>query len=381
MTRDITSASAIAQLEFRRSPKLPRKVEPMWKIANVPLKYKLPGMIVGFCLVSTLSVLTLGYLKIRDVSVADVKMEFELAGETRRGYVLEWFAQLKQDAVILAGNPWTADAIIRLGTAFSGIPANPTSTLQEVYITKNPHPVGERQKLVKVEGPLSYFRQHSVFHPNFATFGSEKGLYDIFLFDLQGNAIYTVFKEADFATNFLTGQNADTSLGRLLQTVRAGKPGEVFLSDFEPYAPSDGVPAAFLATQVTSAQGVPIGYLAFQLPQSEINGIVTKELGLGSTGDAYIVGQDLRTRTASRFEGRFGVLDDLGSLPLIKAVQEGRQELLEDVPLRSGEVGIAAAYPIEVLGLNWNLVMERDRAEIYAPAQAFLLWMLGFAGA
>lgn len=353
----------------------------MRKIGTIPLKYKLPGMIVGFCLVTTLSVLAFGYGEIQRSLVKDAHLKVELTGESRRDRLKEWIADLQQDAVILASNPSTADAIVRLGTAFNGIPNSPTAALQEVYITKNPHPAGERQKLVTVEGPLSYFRQHSVFHPNLDTFRAQKGLYDVFLFDLQGNAIYTVFKEVDFATNFLTGQNADSALGHLLQEAQKGKPGQVFLSDFEPYAPSDGVPASFMATQVTSAQGALIGYLAFQLSQDQLNAIVTDGTGLGETGDAYIVGQDMRARTTSRFEGRFGVLDDLGSAPQTAAVQQGKEELFTDVSLHSGRIGIAATFPVEVLGVKWGLVIERDRAEILAPSRAFLFRMLGFAGA
>ncbi len=348
----------------------------MWTTGTIPLKYKLPGIIVGCCLATALAIMLVGDWTMRNTVLATAKTQFELVGMTKRDRMVEWISRLQQDALILGSNPSTADAIVRLGSAFNGIPDGATTTLQKVYITENPHPAGERQKLVTVEGPFSYFRQHSVYHPTFDTFRAQKGLYDVFLFDLQGNAIYTVFKEVDFATNFLTGANADSGLGRLLQKASKGNPGEVFLSDFEPYAPSDGVPASFMVTPVASAQGAVIGYLAFQMSQDDLNAIMTDEEGLGETGDAYLVGSDGLSRTVSRFDGRFRVQDELGDFPQVTASAEGRGETFVDVPLHSGEIGLAATLPISVLGVNWGLVVERDRAEILAPTRQFLVQML-----
>lgn len=351
----------------------------MLKTGNIPLKFKLPGIILGCCLATALAILVVAQVQMRTYAIERAKEQFHLTGSVRQDRLADWLSRLRRDAVILSGNPSTADAIVRLGTAFNGIPGNAVTTLHEVYITNNPHPAGERQKLVSVEGPLSYFRQHAQFHPNLDTFRAEEGLYDVFLFDLQGNAIYTVFKEVDFATNFFNGPNADSGLGRLLVKVRDGKPGEVYFSDFEPYAPSEGVPAAFLATQITTAQGTTIGYLAFQMSQDQLDSIVTDEVGLGDTGDAYVVGQDLSARTNSRFPDRFRPLDAVARLPQVEAAVAGQETILEDVPLQSGNIGMAATYRVDAPGVSWGLVVERDRAEILAPTRLVLAEMVAFS--
>ena len=55
---------------------------------------------------------------------------------------------------------------------------------------------------------------HAEHHPTFRALLREKGYYDIFLFDLDGNLIYSVFKELDYATNFVSGPYAESGLGK-----------------------------------------------------------------------------------------------------------------------------------------------------------------------
>jgi len=353
----------------------------MWKLGNIPLKYRLPVLIVGFCIAAAALLQTFAYLEFRKFALNAAEVEFSAAARLRHDELHAWLDRIEQNTLTIAASPSTADAIVRLGTAFSGIPTSATAELQDAYITRNPFPEGERQKLVEVEGSFSYFRQHSVFHPYLDTVRERNKFYDIFLFDLQGNAIYTAFKERDFATNFLSGENATTALGRLLTVAKAGKPGEIFISDFEPYAPNNGIPAGFVATQVTTPDGKLVGYLAFQLALSDLTAAVVDADGLGVTGDAYLMGSDLKTRSASRFEGRFGILQELPSSPQIDAIRTGTEGMLRDVVLQSGNRGMAETLLIEAPGVTWGLIVERDLAEVMVPANSFLINMLIIAAA
>ena len=44
------------------------------------------------------------------------------------------------------------------------------------------------------------------YHPWFHKLQQDEGYYDVFLFDTEGNLIYSVFKELDYATNFKRGR-------------------------------------------------------------------------------------------------------------------------------------------------------------------------------
>lgn len=90
----------------------------------------------------------------------------------------------------------------------------------------------------------------------------------MFLFNTAGNLVYSVAKERDFATNFNEGGGpwADTGLGEVYRTAMTLEAGQTALTDFAPYAPSNGDAASFIAAPVIDSAGFRIGVLAFQLP-------------------------------------------------------------------------------------------------------------------
>lgn len=348
----------------------------MLTIPTFSLKYKLPALIVGFSLLVAAVLQTASYLEQRATAFSRAEESFHVAAQARKGALDAWVKRVTEDVLLTARTPSTADAIVRLGTAFAGIPGGALKPLQDVYITNNPNPVGQRQLLVTAEGSFSYFRQHAVFHPYFDELRTQRDFYDVFLFDLNGNAVYTVFKELDFANNFITGPYADSGLGQVYRQALEGKPGEVFMSDFEPYAPSNDAPAGFVASQVVGPNGRPIGVVAFQLPLGTVAAMVNNELGLGETGDAYLTSADGVARTPSRFEGRFAVLEALQPTPQIADIANSVEGFRDDAPLQSGNTGLAETILIKAPGVTWGLVMERDLDEIMAPSLKALVRML-----
>ena len=123
--------------------------------------------------------------------------------------------------------------------------------LQAMYIADNPNPVGQKERLDRAPAQCDYARLHAHYHPRIREFLESFGYYDIFLFDLEGNLVYSVFKETDFATNFVDGPYAATHFANVYQRARgADTPGAVFIADFEPYLPSYGAPASFIGAPV-----------------------------------------------------------------------------------------------------------------------------------
>ncbi|MBF0115875.1 MAG: hypothetical protein HQM04_12650 [Magnetococcales bacterium] len=122
------------------------------------------------------------------------------------------------------------------------------------------------------------------------------GYYDLFLVQPDGEIFFSVAKQADFATNLLTGPYAQTNLGRLVQQVLA-KP-DFAMTDYEPYPPSNNEPAAFMA-QAIQQDGATKVVAAVQLPMELLTNLMQHRDGLESDGDAYLVGPDLRMRSDS----------------------------------------------------------------------------------
>jgi hypothetical protein len=125
-----------------------------------------------------------------------------------------------------------------------------------------------------IDGALpSYHVHHKKWHPVYRKAMTERNYYDVFMFDLKGNMVYSVFKEKDFATNFGTKKNLDPKFAEwqdsgLGDAFRAAllEPQSVHLTPWQPYGPSAGALASFLATGVTRDDGSLIGVFSTQLP-------------------------------------------------------------------------------------------------------------------
>jgi len=142
---------------------------------------------------------------------------------------------------------------------------------------------------------------HARYHPVFRDLLLARQYYDIFLFNNQGDLVYTVFKELDYATNFASGGGewAGTDLGNAFRSAINGAPGSMNFFDFKPYGPSYGAPAAFLSTPIVDGNGRNVGVVAFQMPIDKINAMMQDSTGLGETGEA--------TRRRFSRPQRFGV--------------------------------------------------------------------------
>jgi carbonic anhydrase len=141
-------------------------------------------------------------------------------------------------------------------------------TLKNAYITQNPHPLGNKHMLDYASGPEEYHAAHKKYHVVYRDILLTRNYYDVFIFDTQGNLIYSVYKELDFATNFDgdgDGQWKDSGLGEAFRAAMA-HPNEVNIIDWKPYGPSFGALASFLAKGIMSQTGMVIGVYSTQMP-------------------------------------------------------------------------------------------------------------------
>ena len=223
----------------------------------------------------------------------------------------------------------------------------------------------------------TYAAAHYRHHPQFIEYRRDMGVYDIFLVDLAGTVVYSADKESDFATNLLHGPFADSGLGRAFRKAVATVPGEVVFEDFSFYEPTLNQPGAFLSVKV-ERDGIELGVLAIQLPIERINAVMTfggrwKEVGLGESGECYLVGNDLRMKTNSRFIERLADpnvhrlgttigLTDV-STPSAKEALAGRFGAGEITDYRGVQV-FSAYAPIEVFKERWSVIVEIDKAEV-----------------
>src|SRR3990172_6976391 len=181
----------------------------------------------------------------------------------------------------------------------------------------------------------------------------------------DGDVIYTVFKELDFASNVLYGQWKDTDLGKVFRAARDNaRPGFVAFSDFQAYAPSNGAAASFMATPILE-DGRLIGVLAFQMPVGRINRLMQATAGMGESGETYLVGGDQLMRSDSRFSKESTILKTKIETETVKRALAGEQGVENVRDYRGGE-GVSAYLPIDFQGVRWAVIAEVDTSEAFA---------------
>ena len=280
------------------------------------------------------------------------------------------------------------------------VPKDPgAQLLQSLYIGDNPYALGSKYLLDDAADGSRYSATHATYHPIIRDFLETFGYYDIFLVDVNsgGHIVYTVFKEVDFGTSLLSGPYADTAFAEVYRAAaEADEPSYTKLVDFEPYHPSYNAPAAFIASPIFDGD-TKLGVLVFQMPIDRINGIMTNgerwsEMGLGESGETYLVGEDLRLRNQSRFliedsENYFKMIEDIG-LPnstIARIRNYGSTIGLQSVDTPGtraalgGESGrrifpdyrgvsvLSAFKPLQIPDLKWVIMSEIDEAEAFAP--------------
>jgi methyl-accepting chemotaxis protein len=269
--------------------------------------------------------------------------------------------------------------------------------LQYNYIVENPNPLGEKYLLDAVDDGTKYSEFHRKYHPIIREYQEKFGYYDIFLIDVNtSEVVYTVYKELDFASSLKAGISATSGLATVFKkALAAEEPGRIFMVDFAPYLASYNEEAAFIATPIYK-NNVKIGVLVFQFPTEVINNIMTygqrwRTVGLGKTGESYLVGSDYTLRSASRFfiespeeylirmeeigmsETTINLLRDrrstIGLQPVLTA---GTLTVFEDQKAGVGQyqdyrnVRVLSAFtPLAIADLNWALMSKIDVAEVY----------------
>ena len=255
--------------------------------------------------------------------------------------------------------------------------------LQHTYIYKNTHNVGEKHQMVKSDITSPYNTAHSMYHQSFTQLLTNFQLYDIFLIDTEGNIVYSVFKEKDFATNLKSGVYSGSGLGKLYNKLSPLKQEQIAFEDFFPYEPSYNYPAAFIGRPV-SVEGEKIGYIVFQVPIDGVNAITSNNgdfegLGFGKTGQVVLIGKDKYLRNNHRFidnikkknevvastDTTVGMLK-VDSKPSARAISG--ESSYGTFSGNFGNRAFTAFSPITFLGTTWGIVVKKNYDEAISGA-------------
>ena len=267
--------------------------------------------------------------------------------------------------------------------------------LQELYIASNPNAVGSKHKLDRAGLDTPYDRAHAEHHPRIRTMLETFGFYDVFLFNAQGDAVYTVFKETDFASSATHGCYAESNLSKLVRTALATDAGApnatgardaagaphatgALACDFAPYTASYGAQAGFIAAPIVE-NGKPIGVVAVQVPIDRLDAMCGLAAGLGETGEVFLVGPGGSNRTNLRLVKSPTVGTLSPSAAFAAMAMKGESGFAHTVI--NDRESMAAYRPFDFLGQKWAILGTIDTAEVLAPVRALTWWIIGVSAA
>lgn len=273
---------------------------------------------------------------------------------------------------------------------------------QYLYIANNKYPIDSKKML---EDPLdnsSYSKAHRKYHNIIRDYIDNFGYEELFLIDHKtGDIVYSVLKEIDFASSLLNNSFKNSNIyDAFIATQNAIKPEITKLTDFRPYHPAFNAFNAFIAAPIFKGNE-QIGVLMFKMPDREINNIMTNDnswlnIGLGKTGEAYLVANDYTIRNQPRLliESKESFFRSLGKTGLSNSQVKKMVDLINKYnsaiglyPMRTaavidasngiagtkilknafGKMVLSAYKPLNVKGVSWSIIADLDLAEAFKP--------------
>lgn len=202
-------------------------------------------------------------------------------------------------------------------------------------------------------------------------FWKESGYPDIAVMCADhGHVMFTCSHQADEGTNLANGPLKNSGLARLWKKVTTT--GNPAIEDFSLYPPFGNQPVAFVGYPVIGNNGMLQGVLAFQLSVDQINAIMNQQLGMGKSGEAYLVGPDRLMRSDSRSNpGRYSLKasfanPDTGKIDTqpVRLALEGKSGVIETKD-PDGHNVISAYAPLKIDGLNWAILADMHTDEAF----------------
>lgn len=334
---------------------------------NMKLGIKLPLILVTTAI---LGLSIMGY-----VAYSDSHELLESEGKIRLSQVLEarereleiWSSTIISDVDSASRSAQSSRVIREFGSAWTSLGEDASAYVIDKYITTNPNPIGERQKLSYAGDITNYSIIHRRYHPGFTSEAEQKGYSDIFLIDLDGNVVYTMAKEDDYGSNLKTGPLASSGLGQVYAQAMASEERGTFVSDFAKYAPSADAPAAFISAPIRSESNTLLGVIAYQIPIEKLGEVMSRASGLGETGQGYVVSDTFVAVSDLRLSPEPTTLRMSIKTPAVEAALSGERGTFDG----DGALGVDSviAYSgIDLFGTRKAVIVEQSTAEVFLGA-------------
>ncbi len=330
-----------------------------------------------------LTVLSIGGASIAALMIGSSAIEqqsyekLEAVADGRRNQIESYLGNIETDLKLISADTNTLRAVDEFSSSWRLLGGNQLDELQSRYIKNNPHPNGKKH-LLDTASVDHYDDVHSKYHTNFRNKILEEGYYDLFLIDTDGNIIYSVFKELDYATNLKNGEWRDSDLGVIFRDITSAKDAnKIVLKDYRPYGPSADAPAAFIGKAVVR-NGQAIGALVLQMPSDTIAKIMGNTTGLGASGETVLLRKDGYLISDSQKIDGDDTLKVKMSSDMVKAAT-GETILTGDMTGYRDLTSSTAMVRVNFRGSDWVIAALIDRGEALAGVTSMRNTVLSIA--
>ena len=280
----------------------------------------------------------------------------------------------------------------------------PTSAPARYLQSRYTVPFADRDKAVRVDDARDgspWSAANARYNQYFREIVTRMGFRDVYLINARGDVVYSAYKGVELGTNVLTGPYRGEGMlpDAFRKAMASNDTDYVDTTDFTEYLPA-GQPTAWMLVPV-GPPGRAAGVMAVEYPASIVTNLMTanrqwEQVGMGSTGESFVVGSDGLMRSDSRLflEDRDAYRRDViaaGTTPEVAdtAIKQGTTVLVQPVGTKAieaaqrGETGTAIATdylghralqaysPLDHRGIDWVLVASIDSAEAFAPERNF----------
>ena len=285
-----------------------------------------------------------------------------------RAALLRNYLSSRELAVLTAARSETVQNATRdLHFGWLKLGEHPGQQLFDAYVLENPFPADQRSQLADAGTGTNYDSAHVRVQPALQVLAQSAGFEEVYLFDNDGNCIFSVNKGRDFAGAFAEGgEFGATALGILLRQLPADRQ-IARLSDVAAYGPLANTPAAFMAAAVFDKRGTRTGSIAVRLPIADFGTLINGREGLGDTGEVVIVGPDLLLRTESAFTPADDVLKTSFDVPAAESALRGSPAVGIVSKSYRGQEMLVDAIPLTYSETTWAVVTMMSAAEAMAP--------------
>ena len=235
--------------------------------------------------------------------------------------------------------------------------------------------IGAKDKFDVSKNSYRNIKQHFARH--ISNIVKSNGYFDIFLICKDhGHVMYSFAEESDLGENLSSGKLKDSHLAEAWRG--AIENHDLYITDLKPYAPSDGKPAQFISHPIENDEGETVAIVVIQVPDKLINDIMTDYTGLGETGEAYLIGEDRKMRSDSRFRENAVLKTEVESETATRAFN-GQRGI--DIVADYRGVDVISAYDkIDLEGLNWVILTEIDKEEAVQASTKLRNFILAIIG-